>query len=571
MSGEHRHRATVSTRDSDAGTGTGHGSAHAATAAGWRDAVVYQVYPRSFADGNGDGTGDLRGVLDRLGHLVELGVDAVWFSPFYPSALSDGGYDVDDHRAVDPALGTLEEFDEVVRRLAAAGIGVVIDIVANHSSDRHPRFTEALAAGRGSRARERYVFRDGRGESGELPPTDWPAFFGGPAWTRVDDGQWYLHLFTPHQPDWNWADPEVRADFLHTLRFWADRGVAGFRVDAAMCLTKDLTEPLPAWDEVYAGFPVLVGGGGGGRFGEGRNPLYDRDDVQDVYAEWRALFDSYDPPRFAVAEAWVDPHRRARYTDPRSLGQIFSLDLLMTPWGAAEFGEVIRRNLDQVEADGSAATWVLSNHDVPRHATRLDPGTPGGTLDTAPPAGPGLDRARAATLLLLALPGSAYLYQGEELGLPEVALPREVGQDPVAGNDDSAVPSRDGCRVPLPWTGDAPWFGFSDHGAHLPQPSWFGELSAAAQAEDPASTLSLYRKALHLRRRLRAPGPVVWLDAGEQVLAFTRPSRWTSVTNFGAAPVDLPAGEVVLASRPLTDGRLPGNATAWLRSPTGPR
>ncbi|NJP66352.1 alpha-amylase family glycosyl hydrolase [Streptomyces spiramenti] len=555
MSGD-RSRRTVSTGHEDADR---------------REAVVYQVYPRSFADGNGDGIGDLRGVLHRLDHLAELGVDAVWFSPFYPSALSDGGYDVDDYRDVDPVLGTLDEFDEVVRCLGDAGIEVVIDIVANHSSDRHPWFTEALAAGRGSRARERYVFRDGRGEHGELPPSDWPAFFGGPAWTRVADGQWYLHLFTPHQPDWNWSDPEVRADFLHTLRFWADRGVAGFRVDAAMCLTKDLTEPLPPWDEVYAGFPVLVGGEGGGRFGEGRNPLYDRDDVQDVYAEWREVFDRYDPPRFAVAEAWVDPHRRARYTSPDSLGQVFSLDLLMTPWGAQEFGEVIRRTLDQVEADGSAATWVLSNHDVPRHATRLAPGTPGGALDGVPPGGPGLDRARAATLLMLALPGNAYLYQGEELGLPEVALPREVGQDPVAGNDDSVVPSRDGCRVPLPWEEHPPFFGFSDHAAHLPQPAWFGELSAAAQANDPSSTLSLYRQALRIRRELRTAGPVTWLELGPELLAFARPSGWTSVTNFGDTPVELPAGEVLLSSQPLRDGLLPGDGTAWLRGPSVPR
>ncbi|WP_103501707.1 MULTISPECIES: alpha-amylase family glycosyl hydrolase [unclassified Streptomyces] len=547
----------------------------------WREAVVYQVYPRSFADGNGDGIGDLRGVLSHLDHLVELGVDAVWFSPFYPSALTDGGYDVDDYRDVDPAIGTLEEFDEVVRRLGAAGIKVVIDIVANHSSDRHAWFREALAAGRGSRARERYVFREGRGENGELPPSDWPAFFGGPAWTRVADGQWYLHLFTPHQPDWNWADAEVRADFLRTLRFWADRGVAGFRVDAAMCLTKDMSEPLPDWDDVLPGFPALVGGadgrGEGVLFGEGQNPIYDRDDVQEVYAEWRALFDSYEPPRFAVAEAWVAAHRRARYASPRSLGQVFNFDLLLASWDAAAFGEVIRQNLGLAEASGSSSTWVLSNHDMPRHATRLaaEPvsGTEpvGGTLDAPPPpGGTGLDRARAASMLILALPGSAYLYQGEELGLPEVSLPREVAQDPVTGKEDAAVPSRDGCRVPLPWNTQAPFFGFSEHAAHLPQPTWFGDLSVALQSGDPGSTLSLYRRALRIRRQLRTDGPVTWLDLGPRLVAFTRGGRWTSVTNFGDTPAYLPPGDVLLSSHPLVDGMLPADSTAWLRDPATP-
>ncbi|MEE2815766.1 MAG: alpha-amylase family glycosyl hydrolase, partial [Actinomycetota bacterium] len=262
-------------------------------AAWWRQAAVYQIYPRSFADATGDGIGDVPGILSRVDYLAELGIDAVWLSPFYPSALADGGYDVDDYRDVDPRLGTLDDFDAMVSALHERGIKVIIDIVPNHTSNRHEWFQEALAAGRGSAARDRYIFREGEGENGELPPTDWVSVFGGPAWERVEDGQWYFHNFATEQPDLNWDNPEVREDFLTTLRFWSDRGVDGFRIDVAHMLTKDLSEPLPSSAEL-ALLPQ-----------DGTHPLIDRDDVHEIYAEWRKVFDSYDPPRTAVAEAWV--------------------------------------------------------------------------------------------------------------------------------------------------------------------------------------------------------------------------------------------------------------------------
>ncbi|WP_308798265.1 glycoside hydrolase family 13 protein [Agromyces silvae] len=535
----------------------------------WRQAVVYQVYPRSFADSNGDGIGDLRGVRSRVEYLASLGVDAVWLSPFYPSALTDGGYDVDDYRDVDPTLGTLEDFDALVDELHRHGIKIIVDIVPNHSSDRHAWFQEALAAGRGSPARDRYLFREGRGANGELPPTDWSALFGGSAWTRVDDGQWYLGLFTPNQPDWNWKHPEVREDFLRTLRFWGDRGVDGFRVDVAMGLAKDLRDPLPSWEMIAPGLAILKGLVFDDPFAEGQHPLFDRDEVHDIYAEWRTVFDRYSPPLFAVAEAWVAPHRRVRYASADSLGQAFNFDLLTAPWSARDVTAIVQHNLDLAARAGSSSTWVFSNHDVVRHATRL--GLPD-AADTrridAVDAEVGLQRATAATLLALALPGSAYLYQGEELGLPEVTdIPAEQWQDPMAHLVDGVVVTRDGCRVPLPWTTHGVSFGFGNHAPHLPQPEWFGSLSVEAQTGAEGSTLSLYRAALRIRGELQADETVVWLDLGDDVLAFSRSTGWTSITNFGASAVPLPPGRVLVSSLPLTpDGELPGNATVWLQT-----
>ncbi|WP_257478016.1 glycoside hydrolase family 13 protein [Acidipropionibacterium jensenii] len=549
----------------------------------WRQAVVYQIYPRSFADANGDGIGDLAGIISRVDYLKELGVDAVWLSPFYPSELADGGYDVADYRNVDPRIGTLDEFDEMSTKLHEAGIRLIVDIVPNHSSDQHPWFKEALASGKGSPARDRYIFRDGLGEHGELPPADWKGSFGGAAWTRVPDGQWYLHTFAIEQPDWNWNNPEIHADFLKTLRFWADRGVDGFRIDVANSLAKDLPEVLPSAAELAA-MPI-----------DGTHPTIDRDEVQDIYAEWREVFNEYDPPRTAVAEAWLDdPARRARYARPESLGQAFNFDLLTADFDAAQFRRVVSTNLEQQELSGSSSTWVLSNHDVTRHATRygLAPlngrkvkqgaewmlaGAPADQLDREL----GVRRARAATLFVLALPGSAYLYQGEELGLHEVT---EIGddqrQDPAffhGGRQDYDGLGRDGCRVPIPWTSEGPSFGFGAAGAHLPQPAWFAADSVAAEEADPDSTLSMYRKALAVRADLvtgdgQAAESQEWDDALSQgdVLAFRRPGGWLCVTNFGAEAVALPAGELLVASEHLAadeDGQqlLPGATTAWLR------
>ncbi len=536
----------------------------------WRQAVVYQVYPRSFADADGDGLGDLAGVTAHVPHLARLGVDAVWLSPFYPSQLADGGYDVDDHRAVDPRLGTLEQFDEMVAALHGAGIKVVVDIVPNHSSDQHRWFREALAAAPGSPERDRYVFARGRGERGELPPSDWTAVFGGPAWEHVGDGEWYLHMFAPEQPDWNWANREVRDDFLRTLRFWADRGVDGFRVDVAHALAKDMSLPLPTAAELAAD-----------DLPDGAHRLTDRDEVHEIYREWRELFDSYDPPRTAVAEAWVPAHRRARYASPEGLGQAFNFDLLQADPDAATFRRIVDDNLRLARESGASSTWVLSNHDVVRHATRyaLPAGTDlrtwllsGGT-DPAPDLARGLRLARAATAFVLALPGSAYLYQGEELGLPEVAdLPADVLQDPTWVRSAGEDKGRDGCRVPLPWSAAAPALGFSTGTPHLPQPERFAGLAADVQEGDPSSTLSFYREALAVRRRLRAEEELTWVDGtGDGVVAFTRPGGWTCVTNLGDEGVELPGGTVVLTSGPLDGRTLPPATTAWLVTGTAAR
>jgi alpha-glucosidase len=532
-------------------------------AAWWRQAVVYQIYPRSFADSNGDGIGDLRGVTGKVGYLRELGVDAVWLSPFYPSALADGGYDVDDYRAVDPRIGTLEDFDELRAALHAAGIRLIVDIVPNHTSNRHVWFQEALASPPGSRARERYIFRPGRGEHGELAPSDWTSTFGGPAWEPVGDGEWYLHLFAPEQPDLNWADDEVRQEFLTTLKFWADRGVDGFRIDVAHALAKDLTEPFASQADLDAD----IWGGA--------HPLADRDEVHDIYREWRRLFNQYDPPRTAVAEAWVPAHRRSRYASPEGLGQAFNFDLLEAEWDAATFASIIDKNLALARESGTSSTWVLSNHDVVRHASRY--ALPEGTdldawlnhdgADPRPDEERGRRRARAATLLTLALPGSAYLYQGEELGLPEVAdLPAYALQDPVYFRTGGRQKGRDGCRVPLPWAAQGPTLGFGDQQAHLPVPARFGRFAVENQATDDDSTLSLYRRALAERRTLQSSETLDWVtDLPPAVVAFTRPGGWTSVTNFGSTPVPLPAGRVVVSSSAVEGRELPPETTVWLQ------
>ncbi|NYV77270.1 glycoside hydrolase family 13 protein [Streptomyces sp. UH6] len=544
----------------------------------WRQAVIYQVYPRSFADADGDGLGDLRGLTRRLAHLATLGVDAVWLSPFYPSELADGGYDVADYRDVDPRLGTLDDFDVMVAEAHRLGLKVLVDLVPNHSSHRHAWFQEALRAGPGSPARDRYVFRDGRGRKGELPPSDWHSVFGGSAWQRVPDGQWYLHLFAPEQPDLNWDNEEVRADFRTTLRFWADRGVDGFRVDVAHALTKDLTEPLRDLGDLAAGGDEALEG-----MAPGEHPLYDRDEVHEIYRDWRKILDSYSPPRMAVAEAWVPGERRVLYARPDELGQAFNFEYLRTPWDAEALREVITSALDQARAAGASATWVLSNHDVIRHATRLalPPGTDpdawllSGGREPAVDTALGLRRARASTLLMLALPGCAYLYQGEELGLPEVAdLPADALRDPIWEQTGHARKGRDGCRVPLPWTRGGTDFGFgfdADGGTPwLPQPEWFSELSVEAQDGVDGSARELYRAALRVRRGLlSADESLTWLDgAAPGVLHFSRPGGWQVVANTGSAPVPLPTGRTLLASGPLDGGGtvLPPDTTVWLKA-----
>ncbi|MCH6469245.1 glycoside hydrolase family 13 protein [Sinomonas terrae] len=547
----------------------------------WRQATVYQIYPRSFADSNGDGLGDLKGITSKVQYLKDLGVDAVWLSPFYPSALADGGYDVDDYRNVDPRLGTLEDFDEMAAALHAAGIKVIVDIVPNHTSNRHEWFKEALASPRGSAARGRYIFREGLGENGELPPNEWTSMFGGSAWERVTEpdgtpGQWYLHLFAKEQPDLDWDNPEVHEDFLKTLRFWSDRGADGFRVDVAHALKKDMDAELPSLELLHRA----------DLFSKGEHPLWDRDEVHSIYAEWRKVFNEYNPPRTAVAEAWVHADRRARYASPEGLGQAFNFDLLKADFDASQFRTIISKNLAEAAATGASSTWVFSNHDVVRHATRY--GLPKGSgreegsgadgkdwlLEGGDPAQVdaerGLRRAKAATLLMLALPGSAYLYQGEELGLQEVGqIPDEDRQDPTFFRNKGVEVGRDGCRVPLPWEAapaEGSSFGFGSNGSHLPQPAWFADYAASVQAADAGSTLSFYRRALKLRHELQAAEALGWQDsADDDVLHFVRPGGWHVVANFGTAPVVLPEGEVLIASADVEGGKLPGEATAWVR------
>ncbi len=536
----------------------------------WRQAAVYQIYPRSFADANGDGIGDLDGIVSRVEYLDRLGIDAVWMSPFYPSALVDGGYDIDDYRDIDPRIGTLEQFDVLVAALHARDIKVIVDIVPNHSSDRHEWFRAALAAPAGSVERDRYIFRDGTGPKGDQPPADWLSFFGGPAWSRVPDGQWYLHLFTAEQPDWNWDNDEVRRDFLRTLKFWGDRGVDGFRVDVAHLLAKNLPVELPSWDDLMQGLtPDST------RWAVGDHPIWDRDDVDRIYREWRELFDTYSPPLTAVAEAWVSADRRVRYASSTGLGQAFNFDLLQADWDSSQFRRIIRANLDLARSSGASSTWVFSNHDVVRHATRFAlPSATGAAAWLQAGADPGVEdralglrRARAATLLALALPGSMYIYQGEELGLPEVTdIAAEKKQDPVFFRTEGADAGRDGCRVPLPWTATGASFGFGADAPHLPQPRWFGQYAVEVEAADPDSTLSFYRRALALRHELQRDEDFEWMETSDSVVSFLRSGGWASLTNFGSAPILLPPGTVLLCSDGLTQlDRLPTATTVWLR------
>jgi alpha-glucosidase len=536
----------------------------------WRQAVVYQIYPRSFKDFNGDGIGDLKGIISKADYLKTLGVDAVWLSPFYPSALADGGYDVDDYRDVDPRIGDLEQFDQLVEELHSRGIRIFVDIVPNHCSDRHLWFQAALKAGRGSKERERFIFREGRGENGELPPSDLASHFGPQGWTRVEDGQWYLHLFTKEQPDFNWDHPEVHEDFLKTLKFWSDRGVDGFRIDVAHALKKNL-DPLP--NRTSFSLEVMKA--------DGTDPLFDRDEVHEVYRAWRELFNQYDPPRVAVAEAWVHPHRRAAYASESGLGQAFNFDLLAAAFDASSYRDVIDKNLAFSKESGSSSTWVLSNHDVIRHATRMVIPGYGSSADGFGDENRwyvenrlnhnldlelGLKRANAASLLIMALPGSTYLYQGEELGLHDVLnIPSDQMQDPQWFRGEGKLKSRDGCRVPLPWESGGSSFGFGTGGSHLPQPSWYAEVAVSNQEQDPNSTLNLYRRALRLRATLVTDEELTWLSSPAQALSFARPNGWVCFTNFGEKPAALPEGELLLASGEVVDGQLLGPATAWLK------
>ena len=528
----------------------------------WRDAVIYQVYIRSFADSDGDGVGDLPGIRSRLPYLADLGVDALWITPFYSSPMADFGYDVADYRAVDPVFGTLDDFRALMVDAHARGLRVIVDLVPNHTSDRHVWFVEALAAPEGSAARARYIFREGRGAHGELPPNDWESVFGGPAWTRTVNpdgtaGQWYLHLFAPAQPDLNWELEEVRSEMLDVLRFWLDLGVDGFRIDVAHGMVK--APGLP--DVGHADHVEMIG--------NAVLPFFDQDGVHEIYRAWRLLLDSYDGERIGVAEAWAPtPERLANYVRPDELHQAFNFDFLGRPFEAEALRTAIDHSLATAGSVGAPSTWVLSNHDMKRHVTRYGGGAPG------------LARARAAALLMLALPGSAYMYQGEELGLPEVLdIPVEFLVDPQGIQSGDPSKGRDGCRVPLPWSGVAPTYGFGPEGSTaswLPAPSSWGALSVAAESGDPGSMLELYRSALALRRELPDLGAetddtaLVWLPSPDGVLAFRRGDGFVCTVNTGSESVALPApGALLLASTSLsvTADRvdLPADSAAWWR------
>ena len=521
----------------------------------WRDAVIYQVYVRSFADNNGDGIGDLAGVRSRLGYIAKLGVDAIWLNPFYPSPQADAGYDVADYREVDPQFGTLADCDQLIREAHELGLRVILDIVPNHTSSEHAWFLAALAAAPDSIERRRYLFRDGRGPAGDEPPNDWLSVFGGIAWTRVTEpdgrpGQWYLHLFTPQQPDLDWTNADVRGEFDSILRFWLNRGVDGFRIDVAHGLAKD-----PEMPDLAGRFPA----DSTARVG---HPHWDRDEVHDVYRRWRQITDAYPGERVFVAEAWAhSPERLARYLRSDELHTAFNFDFLRAPWNAKALRNVIDRNVAALATVGAPPTWVLSNHDVTRHVTRYG----GGDL--------GVRRARAAALLMLALPGSAYVYQGDELGLPEVVdLPDNLRQDPTFWRTKGADLGRDGCRVPIPWSGHQAPFGFGpSERSWLPVPAEWAKLTAERQAKDAASMLSLYRQALRLRRRLPAlgDGALEWIAAAPGVLAFRREPDVVCVVNVGDEPVPMPdelvASKILLASGTFADdGRIPGATAAWV-------
>ena len=554
----------------------------------WRSAVVYQVYPRSFADANGDGIGDVAGIIEKLPYLAELGVDAIWVSPWYPSPLADGGYDVSDYRDIHPDFGTLAQADEFVVKAHALGLRVLIDLVPNHSSDQHPWFQAALVAGAGSPERELYIFRDGRGQDGDEPPNNWVAVFGGPAWERVTapDGtpeQWYLHLFAPEQPDWNWEHPAVIEEFESILRFWFDRGVDGFRIDVADSMAKDMTLPDVPIDpktgvgtlEKYEGFP-----------------FFDQPHVHDILRGWRRVADSYagteQGPRIFVSEAWLTPAERlARYVRPDELHTTFNFDALACEWRADSLRSVIDATVQAMADVGAPCTWVLANHDTVRVVSRYGKPVTGVRFAGNAGADPvqalnqfadlptdvelGRRRARAAALLELALPGGAYVYQGDELGLEEVEdLPEELLQDPNWVRSGKTVRGRDGCRVPIPWSGTQPPFGFGgpDGEPWLPQPAHWADLTVAAQTGDSESTLSLYRAALAERRSNPAlgDGSFRWDNTDPDVLSFRRDPGFQCIVNLSATPVPIPAAAKVLVASgdPAAEFVGPDDAV-WLR------
>ena len=543
----------------------------------WRDAVTYQIYIRSFADGNGDGKGDIQGIRSRLKYLKNLGIDAIWITPWYPSPQKDHGYDVADYLDIEPDYGTLSEAELMINEAHQLGIKVIIDIVPNHSSDQHKWFIEAVNSDPGSKARDRYIFRDGRGNHGEIPPNNWHSVFGGSAWQRIIEkdgrpGQWYLHLFAVEQPDFNWDNQEVHEYFEKVLRFWLDRGVDGFRIDVAHGMVK--APGLPDIEENLSSEMLAAR----------RLPFWDQDGVHEIYRNWRRILNSYPGDRMAVAEAWVSPASRiALYLRPDELANSFNFDFLTSIWDIQDLKRNIDLSLQAIQSVGAPASWVFNNHDVVRSVDRfalgLRPGVGETTFDRLGDVSKlnleiGIRRARSGALLMLALPGGAYIYQGEELALPEVRdIPEDRLEDPRWFLSEKTDKGRDGCRVPLPWSAnESGSFGFSinvrlgKENSWLPQPNWWGNYSAENQEHDPNSTLNLYRKALEIRKTEigLGDGELEWFNMSDQVLAFKRPGNFACIVNFGEA-FKIPNGEVLIASTPIKDGILPEDGALWMR------
>ncbi|MET3946836.1 alpha-glucosidase [Arthrobacter sp. UYCu512] len=533
----------------------------------WQSAVIYQVYPRSFADGDGDGVGDLAGLIARLPYIASLGVDGIWMTPFQPSPQVDQGYDVSDYCGVDPLFGTMEQFDTLLELAHSLGLRVLLDVVPNHCSAEHPLFQAALAAGPGSPERDMYHFvpgqvdmSDGGGNvAADIPPNNWQSVFGGRAWSRATPGSatdtdWYLHLFSAGQPDWNWRNPAVSDYFDGVLRFWFDKGVDGLRIDVAHALFK--ADGLP--DSPSTGGVVD---------GLRSNPqVSDQEEVHEVYRRWRTLAEKYQPHRLLVGEVNLEPARAARYTRADEMQQAFAFAFVKLGWDPEAWAAVGNELEAARQLYGATPTWALENHDIVRSVTRFGGGNVGAL------------RARAALVALLGLPGPAYLYQGQELGLPEVDVPLEARVDPMWARGGVC---RDGARVPLPWTADSALnHGFSlaepaaavqTSAPWLPVPADWGAHAVALQEQDPASALNLTKAALGLRRKLwknEVFGPDdggTWRVEAGNLLICERSADFFVAVAMGSEPVQLPAGTVLLTAAPLEqDGWLQPNNAAWV-------
>ena len=549
----------------------------------WRSAVIYQIYPRSFADGNGDGMGDLKGVTERLDSLVELGVDAIWFSPFMLSPQKDAGYDITDYKQIDPLFGNLDDFDKLVAAATAKGLRIIVDMVPNHSSDQNELFQKALKAAPGSAERDMYIFRDGKGLFKRKEPNNWPSVFGGASWTRIREangkkGQWYLHIFDSSQPDFNWRNPKVVAYFEDILRFWLDRGVAGFRIDVAHGLIK--RDGLPDTED----FSTEMGGSRPDdeltiQQLERKNPYWGQPEVHEINRKFRKVVDEYDD-RIMAGEAWIMPlTRMAEWVRSDEYHQAFNFDYMFAAWSKEGQKASIDRSLKAFGDVGAPSTWVLSNHDVIRHATRfayedgeLPPQGDGiGAHFRQPDEALGLRRARAATSFMLGIPGGAYIYQGEELGLPEhTTLDGKFRQDPTWFRTKGKRVGRDGCRVPLPWEpGAGAANGFNTTGeSWLPQPDSYQRLARSAQRGVVGSTLELYKRLLKVRKELGlGAGDFRWAPEfqNEDSLAYVNKGV-AVIANFGTDPIVLPKGEVLVTSQTdlTAEGYLERDQTAWI-------